>query len=179
MAGLVLILIVLVVSCNDSGTSNSSPETPQPSQMPHPKLLTKEEQDTQWREQLAKYGLQVFSQIKVWKVEDLHPNLQFVRLHTCATEIASGESRYYTIGINFGFHHDLYVGAPLQEVLYGPPGWPDQEQVLGPVFNRTPQEQADEEESRKRRTDFELRHPPQGEDRHYATDPCNGQEYLR
>src|ERR1700730_613642 len=177
LAGM-LIAGVLLASCGGKSSSERIDAGPGPTVslalQKRPKLLTKEEQDSQWREHLAKYGSQVFSQIKIWEVEDLRPGSHFVRLHTCATEIATGISRYYTFGFNFGFHHDLYEGAPLQEVLYGLHAWPYSDQLLGPVYNMSPQEQADDDESRKASEQYVLRNPPK--DRHYVKDPCNGQE---
>jgi hypothetical protein len=77
--------------------------------------------------------------------------VEFIRYHTCATEVQSGMRRSYDFGCNFGMgdrdmsgKHDadkMYPGAPLQEVIYGLNHWPHlEEKILGPIMNESPAE---------------------------------------
>jgi hypothetical protein len=154
--------------------------------------LSKEEQTKQCRDHITKYSKGIFTSIRFFDVDDmlnaggkelegpgykvLAAPTEVLRFHACATEERTNVPRYYTFGCNFSYYGQVYSGAPLSMVLYGPHEWPFKDSVLGPVFNMTPEEKAEEDDSREQQDQYLETHPsPTAK---YGTDPCNGQHVL-
>lgn len=187
-----LALCLLVACSDDDSPTQASKPVSQPAPQTQRPLLSKEEQTEQCRDHITKYSKGIFTSIRFFNVDDmlnadgkerevggykfLPAPTEFLRFHACATEGRTNMPRYYTFGCNFSYYGQIYSGAPLSMVLYGPHEWPFKDSVLGPVFNMTPEKKAEEDASREQKDDYLETHPsPTAK---YGTDPCNGQRVL-
>lgn len=173
------ILIVIVIILKNSPNPDSvGPERdrnpPSPvTRRPRPAPLTVEDQGNQCRAHIGKYSKDLFSDVRIRNVNDLRPDIQVIKYHTCATEAASGIPRSYIFVCNFSFYGESFKGAPLSMVQYGLEAWPYTSSELGPVYNMTAEQKSEEDASRADADAYYMRNLSR--DPQYRTDPCNGQ----